>query len=311
MDDVSISKPVPILLVFGPTASGKTAIGTQLAAKFDGEVVNADSQQLYAGLPLLTALPTEAERGGFPHHLYGHVAPDQPWSTGNWLHEVTKVIAQIRSRGKCPVLVGGTGLYFEALTRGLAEIPDVEPPALERVTQLEQEQGLDAVRHKLLQVDPDAAARILGADRQRLVRALSVYEQTGQSLTSFQKNTKPVLADQEWRGIVIVPEREALYDKINLRFDQMVELGAMDELAAFCQQWSDPILPLFKAIGVRSLIKVMQDELSIEAAIAEAKRDTRRYAKRQLTWARGRTDGWQHFCDPEDILPALQGALPQ
>lgn len=311
MDEVSISKLAPILLVFGPTASGKTAIGTQLAANFDGEVVNADSQQLYAGLPLLTALPTEAEKGGFTHHLYGHVPPDQPWSSGKWLREVTEVIRQIRSRGKRPILVGGTGLYFEALTRGLAEIPDVEHQALDRVVQLEQEQGLDAVRHKLAQIDPDAAARILGADRQRLVRALSVYEQTGQSLTSFQKNTKPVLAKQEWRGLVIVPEREALYNKINHRFDQMIEQGALEELQKFCKNWEDPALPLFKAIGVRSLIKVLRDELSVEAAITEAKRDTRRYAKRQLTWARGRTDGWQHFSDPAEILPTLQGALNQ
>jgi tRNA dimethylallyltransferase len=295
----------PILLVFGPTASGKTGLSIELAKRFDGEVINADSMQAYAGLPLLTALPDEQEQDGVPHHLFGEIAADQRCSTGKWLRHCTQLIEQVRKRGKRPVLVGGTGLYFEALTRGLAKIPKITPETEQRIHQIAENEGLDQVRRMLEQVDPEAARRILGADRQRLERALCVFEQTGTSITAFQQNTVPVLSKDDWTGLVLLPDRDILYERINARLDQMLKNGALDELKEFLRLWPKPDTSLSKAIGVRPLSQYLNGEMELDAAISLAKRDTRRYAKRQMTWARGRTDGWQHFSDPKAAMQAV------
>ncbi|MBL4595155.1 MAG: tRNA (adenosine(37)-N6)-dimethylallyltransferase MiaA [Robiginitomaculum sp.] len=298
----SKSKTLPILLVFGPTASGKTHAAIALAQEVGGEIINADSMQLYKGLPTLTALPSRKEQAGIAHHLFGTVPPDQPWSTGIWLDAIAPIVRQIQARGRRPILVGGTGLYFEALTKGLAQIPNISKNTQLKVSQLAQEKGLEYLREQLERVDPQAASRILGADRQRLIRALSVYQETGKSLTSFQQNTQPVFRQDQWQGAVLLPKREQLYARIEARFDQMLATGALDELQEFCRAWPELDLPLFKAIGVPSLLKVLNGEMALVDATAQAKRDTRRYAKRQMTWARGRTASWLHVDDAQGVF---------
>ncbi len=258
--------------------------------------------QVYGGLPILTALPSAREQQGVPHHLFGQINPDQNWSTGKWLRQVKTQIEEIRSRDKTVILVGGTGLYFESLTKGLAKIPHVSDEVFTRVSNLADTEGLDALRVRLERVDPAAAARILGADRQRLIRGYSVFEQTGKTITSYQENTKPVLSADEYAAMVLLPPREKLYARIEARFDQMMENGALDELRGFVEKWPAADFPLAKAIGVQALRQYLAGDLSIEAATELAKRDTRRYAKRQMTWARGRTKHWQHFASNDAAL---------
>ncbi|VAV90412.1 tRNA dimethylallyltransferase [hydrothermal vent metagenome] len=301
----SKSETAPILLVFGPTASGKTGAAIALAKKTGGEVINADSMQLYQGLPILTALPSKDEQDGVPHHLFGTVEANARWSTGTWLKAALHEIEQIRSRGQQPILVGGTGLYFEALTKGLAKIPPVSEKTKQQVAALADDKGLDYIREQLQNVDPAAAARIQGADRQRLLRAWSVYLQTGQSLSTFQQNTKPLLAAGDWQSAVILPQRQTVYQRINARFDQMMNDGALEEVQAFQARWDDRSLPLYKAIGVQSLLQFMDGKLSLDAAVEDAKRQSRRYAKRQMTWARGRTQSWQHVADADAVCSVL------
>lgn len=288
-----ISTFKPILLVFGPTASGKTTYAVKLAKRIGGEVINADSMQIYAGLPILTALPEIAERAGIAHHLFGQIPANQQWSVGTWLGHVARLIEEIKGRGKRPIFAGGTGLYFDGLTKGLAQIPPISQEIERRVAGWVKRDGLTAIRDRLQQVDPEAAARIQGADQQRLTRAMQVFEETGQSLTSFQQNTTPLLAADQWQGTVLLPPREDLYHRINCRFEQMLEQGAVGEVQRFLSQWPGQSFALHKAIGVAQLGRFLSQEISLEQAVTLAKRDSRRYAKRQMTWARRRTADWQ------------------
>lgn len=288
-----ISSSDPILLVYGPTASGKTTFAVSLAKQFGGEIINADSMQIYSGLPILTALPTISERAGIPHHLFSVADPSEQWSVGKWLEAAVKLIAEITARGNCPILVGGTGLYFEALTKGLAEIPQISVEAISQVEQMIEKSGLSAAHDRLKLVDPGAAGKIHGSDRQRLIRALSVFEETGKTLTSFQQVTIPVLAANQWQGTVLLPDRKVLYDRINHRFDQMIENGALAEVKSFKNKSDGQSIALHKAIGFMPLSRYLDEDISLIEACDLAKRDSRRYAKRQMTWARGRAGHWR------------------
>lgn len=287
----------PISLVFGPTASGKTSFAVTLAKQSGGEIINADSMQIYSGLPLLTALPTISERADIAHHLFGTVDPSERWSVGKWLEVALKLISEITARGNHPILVGGTGLYFEALTKGLAKIPQISTKTALAITKVIEEIGLIAGHDKLKLVDPIAADKIHSSDRQRLIRALSVFEETGKTLTSFQQTTTAILAANEWQGTVLLPEREVLYERINRRFDTMMQNGALDEVKAFKSKSEDQSISLHKAIGFIPLSRYLDGDISLIEACDLAKRDSRRYAKRQMTWARGRVNDW-HFVDP-------------
>ncbi len=282
----------PVLLVYGPTASGKSALAIQLAHHYNGEIINTDSMQVYQNVPLLTAQPCKSEQNGIKHHLYGHMDPSQTGSVGVWLSEALRSIKMVRERHKTPILVGGTGLYFEALTRGLASIPKVGLKASAEAAALLQSKGVTALRDEVQRVDPAAAARILGADHQRLLRALGVYLETGKSLSAYQKNTRPVLASGSWLGMVLTPERSWLYERIAARFEQMTKAGALDE-ARFISVLNLPEgLPVLKALGLNPLVCHINDQISLDNAIEIAVRDTRRYAKRQYTWASGRFASW-------------------
>lgn len=284
----------------GPTASGKSALGLALAERIDGEIINADSMQVYRDFRILTARPSLEEEAQAPHHLYGHVDAAARYSTGRWLTDTLVAIAQIRARNKTPILVGGTGLYFKALTQGLAEMPDIDPELRTALIARAEREGAPTLHAELAKLDPQTAARLEPNDAPRIIRALEVIETTGESITSFQANTKPALAANEWRGITLTPDRDALYASINTRFDKMLEQGALDEVRAFAARNLDPTLPAIKAHGAPALSVYLRNEMTLAAAAEIGKRDTRRYAKRQFTWIANQMSDW-----PREHAPAL------
>ncbi|WP_412545647.1 tRNA (adenosine(37)-N6)-dimethylallyltransferase MiaA [Maricaulis sp. MIT060901] len=302
----------PILLIAGPTAAGKTALAIEAARRLDGEIINADSMQIYEGLPIITACPDEDERAAAPHHLFGTVDPGLRWSVGEWSQAALARFDDIVSRGKTPILVGGTGLYFNALTIGLAPVPEISPGTRAKAARLLEEGGLDAVRAEAERQDPVSAAKVKPADRQRLLRLVEVGWETGRALSSYHAETTPLLGERAWRGIVIEPNRQALYDRIDLRFDLMLDQGALEEVAAFKDRGLTPDLPAMKALGVPQLIAHLAGELELTAAIEIAKRESRRYAKRQMTWFRNQQASWDrvtalHKDDARKQLAALLG----
>ena len=288
------------LLIAGPTASGKTALALEAARRLDGEIVNADSMQIYAGLSLITARPSPEEVAQAPHHLFGTVDPSERFSVGMWSEAALGCIADIRSRGRVPILVGGTGLYFSALVRGLAFVPEIGATSRARAADLLEEGGLTALRAEADRLDPVAAARVADADRQRLLRIVEVGYETGRPLSEFQAETRPLLAETEWQGVVIEPDRDELYRRIELRFDRMMEAGALDEVRDFAARGLSPDLPAMKALGVPPLIAAIDGDMPLDAAVVQAKQDSRRYAKRQMTWFRNQTATWPRIrsCDP-------------
>jgi tRNA dimethylallyltransferase len=284
-----------IWLIAGPTASGKSALGQALAQAVGGEIVNADSMQLYAGLRVLTAGPSPEELAAAPHHLFGAVDPADGWSVGRWLRAASDVIADIRARGRDAIVVGGTGLYFRALTKGLAEIPAIAADVRRAVAAEFEAMGEAAFRARLSTVDPAAAERIAPGDRQRLSRAWEVHAATGVSLTAHQASAAGALPAGSWSAIALEPPRAALYARCDARLERMVVDGALEEVRALLARNLDPDLPAMKAVGVRDLAAHLRGEVTLEEAIAAAQQETRRYAKRQMTWMRGQMADWSRI----------------
>ena len=287
-----------IVLIAGPTASGKSALALKLARETGGEIVNADSMQLYAGLRVLTAGPSPEELAEVPHHLFGVVDAADGWSVGRWRDAAAVVLADIAARGRAAIVVGGTGLYFKALTHGLADIPPVPETQREISALLYAAQGEPEFRDILAALDPAAEARIEVGDRQRLVRAHAVAVATGKSLTAWQTGTKPALAEGTWRGVVLDPPRAQLYARCDARLGLMVENGALDEVRALEARGLAPPLPALKAVGYRELAAHLRGETSLEEALDAARQETRRYAKRQMTWFRNQTPDWERMDSP-------------
>ena len=285
----------PCLLIAGPTAAGKTALSLAAAEILGGDIINADSMQVYDGLPLITAQPDAGERARAPHHLFGTIDPAMRYSVGEWTRDALALITECRARGRVPVLVGGTGLYFNALVRGLAPVPEIGAVTRRRVADMLDAAGLSGLRAEALRLDPVAARRVEAADRQRLMRIVEVALETGRPLSAFQADTVAPLAAGTWRGIVIEPDREALYARIDHRFDSMLNAGALDEVAAFAARSLDPDLPASKALGVPQLMSHLRGETSLDDAVSLAKRDSRRYAKRQGTWFRNQAASWDRI----------------
>jgi tRNA dimethylallyltransferase len=276
----------------GPTASGKSALALALADRLDGEIVNADSMQVYRDLRILTARPTPEEEARTPHHLYGHVDAAERFSVGRWLADVLPAIAAIRARGRAPILVGGTGLYFKALTEGLADIPAADPETRARLGAEVQREGAASLHERLARVDAASAARISPQDKPRILRALEVWETAGASIVDLQAQTHPALARSEWVGLVLTPDRASLYAAINARFDAMLSAGALDEVRALAARRLDPSLPAMKAHGAPALMAHLRGEITLAEAAEIGKRDTRRYAKRQFTWIAHQMADW-------------------
>jgi tRNA dimethylallyltransferase len=273
-------------------------------------VINADSMQVYRELEVLTARPSRSEEGSVPHRLYGIVSVAEAYSVGRWLDDVSRAIGETRGEGRLPILVGGTGLYFKALTEGLAPIPDI-PEEVRAYWRVEAERlGRDALRAVLAARDPTMAARLDRADPQRIVRALEVIDATGVSLAEWQGgNTAPVLGSAEVLRLVIAPEREPLYAAIDARFDKMLERGAIEEGRRLMSLNLDLGLPAMRAHGVRELGAYLAGVASLEEAVAKSKTETRRYAKRQMTWARRYMADWDWFPDPGAAAQAASAIL--
>jgi tRNA dimethylallyltransferase len=288
-----------IWLIAGPTASGKSALAFKLAHATAGEIVNADSMQLYTGLRVLTAGPSPEELSQAPHHLFGIVDPADGWSVGRWLRAASEVVDDIRNRNRDAIVVGGTGLYFRALTHGLAEIPHIAADVRRTAAAEFDVLGEDAFRARLAKADPSAAARIAPGDRQRLARAWEVYAATGTSLTDHQASAAGGLPAGSWSAVALDPPRAQLYARCDLRLHAMVAAGALGEVAALLARDLDPDLPAMKAVGVRELAAHLRGEATLEAAIAAAQQETRRYAKRQLTWMRGQMAEWPRLDAPD------------
>ena len=291
-----------IWLIAGPTASGKSALALRLAERLGGEIVNADSMQLYADLRVLTARPSLEDEGRAPHRLFGVADAADGWSTGRWLRAAVPLLGEIAGRGRDAIVVGGTGLYFRALTAGLAEIPAV-PAAVRREAEADYERlGEAAFRARLASADPAAAARVAPGDRQRLVRAWEVFSATGTPLSDWQAQSAPALAAGSWTAVALDPPRPALYARCDARLAAMVEAGALAEAAALVARNLDPALPAMKAVGVREFAAHLRGETTLAEALARAQQETRRYAKRQATWMRGQMAGWPRIAalDPQD-----------
>jgi tRNA dimethylallyltransferase len=287
-----MTAPTPIILIAGPTAGGKSALALRLARRIGGEIVNADALQLYRDLRVLSARPSDQETALAPHHLFGVADGADGWSVGRWLRAAQDVLREIATRGRPAILVGGTGLYFRALTQGLAEAPAAPPDVAEAVERLYDQMGETEVRAALREVDPEAEARIAPNDRQRLTRALAVARATGRPLSDWQADTPPGLPPAAWRGVVIEPPRAALYARCDARLELMLADGALREAAALIARGLDPRLPVMKAVGLRELAAAARGALSLPDALAAAQTATRRYAKRQMTWFRHQTPDW-------------------
>lgn len=288
------------ILIAGPTASGKSALALDLAERIGGVVVNADSMQVYGALHVLTARPSQADTEQVEHRLYGHRSADQAYSTGEWMREAAEVIADVHARGKIPIVVGGTGLYFEALLGGLATMPDIpEPIRMARRAEL-LTNGPAGMHRELAEKDPETAARLSPNDGQRIARALEVLDATGKSISVLQAaRGEPVLDGSNTRRILLMPERDILTERIDRRFRQMVEGGALDEVRGLLDLHLDPSMPAMKAIGVPELAAHLGGTLDIESALEQGAAATRRYAKRQTTWFRNRfSEDWHRISSP-------------
>lgn len=281
-----------IWLIAGPTASGKSALGQKLAQAVDGEIVGADSMQLYAGLTVLTAGPSPEELAQAPHHLFGVADPADGWSVGRWQRAARQAIDDILGRGRDAVVVGGTGLYFAALTKGLAEVPEIPAEARARAAADFEAMGEEAFRARLAEVDPAAAARIAPGDRQRLCRAWEVHAATGVSLTDQQVRAEGALPAGSWSAVALEPPRDVLYARCDTRLQGMLDRGALDEVRALAARDLDPALPAMKAVGFREFAAHLRGEVDLSTALDAARQETRRYAKRQMTWMRGQMADW-------------------
>jgi len=283
------------VLIAGPTASGKSAAALALAEHIGGAIVNADSMQVYAEAPVLTAQPDAAARARAPHLLYGHVPARALYSVGRYAGDAKRALAEVRAMGKVPVFVGGTGMYFMALEEGLAAIPPIPDAVRDAARALLDEIGVGELHARLAARDPETAAGLRPTDPQRTLRAWEVLEATGRPLAAWQRApAAPVPAGMRLARLLLDPPRDVLRAAIARRFETMVEAG-LDEARAL--EGLDPALPAAKLLGLRPLQALARGEMDRKAAISEAVTATRQFAKRQMTWFRGRMPHYVRF-DP-------------
>ena len=297
------------VLIAGPTASGKSALALALARRLGGTIINADSMQVYADLAIITARPTAAETAEVPHLLYGHVDAAENYSAGRWAAAAANALREVQAGGRLPIVIGGTGLYFKALTEGLSDIPPVPEEVRQRVRGEAEGEASAALHARLAALDPETAARLQPGDRQRVLRALEVLAATGRPLAEWQAAPRrPYLDPATTFAVFLVPERADLVARIDVRFDAMLAEGALDEVAVLRARKLDPMLPAMRAHGVPGLIAHLDGVLSLEEAAARGKADTRAYAKRQMTWFRHQMPGW-HALPVEAAEAAVMAAF--
>ena len=304
---MSIADRPPLVVIAGPTASGKSALALAFAQATGGTIVNADASQLYREIPILSAAPGAAERKSVPHRLYGERSGDEPCSAAHWAALATNEIARIHQSGATPVLVGGTGLYFRTLLEGIAPVPPIDPAIRSEV----REATVEDNRRALEELDPAGAARLAPTDTARIARALEVVRSTGRPLGEWQQAKEGGIGAQvSLRAIVLTPPRDWLYPRCDSRFAAMVENGAVAEVEALLARNLDPQLPVMRAIGVTEIASFLRGDIGRDAMIAAGRQATRRYAKRQYTWfAHQPPAQWPRFCEPLDVPCAAARAL--
>lgn len=293
-----------VILIAGPTASGKTGLAIELANRSGGIVINADSMQVYRELEIITARPSAAEMAACPHHLFGHVSALEPYSVARWLGEVVPLIERGLETGHPVVIAGGTGLYFTSLLSGISPIPEI-PDEIRSKWRTRQSSDTGGLYEALRKRDPDMADTLNPQDSQRIVRALEVVEATGISLLEWQQrgNTPLLPAAAKMRKLLLIPERAWLYDRINRRFEQMIEAGAIDEVKAFIELGAGESTTASKAIGVRQLSDHISGKNSLAEAIERSQTASRQYAKRQMTWFRNTFDpDWEWFASASELI---------
>ncbi|QDM00122.1 tRNA (adenosine(37)-N6)-dimethylallyltransferase MiaA [Rhodopseudomonas palustris] len=297
------------VLIAGPTASGKSALALRLAEARGGAVINTDSMQVYRDLRIITARPTPDEEALVPHLLYGTVDAAVNFSAGAYVEAAAAALAEARSAGLLPILIGGTGLYFKALTRGLSAVPPVPAEVRDAVRLRLDRDGVLALHAELARHDPEAAARLAPADRTRIARALEVVLATGRPLTDWHRQASPpLLPADEVAAVFLAPDREALYERIDSRFAAMLQAGALDEVSALAERRLDPLLPAMKAHGVPALIRHLRGEIGLDEAAAIGAADTRHYAKRQFTWFRHQLPEFR-WVKPEEAGALLDNVI--
>lgn len=275
------------LLIAGPTASGKSQAALALAEKIGGVVINADSMQVYREAPILTAQPSDADKARLPHLLYGHVGVDEVYSVGRWRTDAIAALAEARSMKRVPIFAGGTGLYFSALTDGLAEIPEIPPEVRDGARGLLDEIGVEELHARLAARDPRTASKLRPSDPQRVLRAYEVFEATGRPLAEWQEApAQSILKNSHIAAFVLDPPRSELRARIAVRFEEMVERGGLEEAAALAGL--NPALPAAKLLGLRPLQALAAGQISRSDALEQAITATRQFAKRQMTWFRNR-----------------------
>ena len=283
-------KRLPVVTLAGPTASGKSALAMALADALGGVIVNADSMQVYRELRILTARPSEADEARVPHRLYGVRPAAEPWSAGRWCERALAEIDAIHAAGRLPIVVGGSGLYLEALLLGLAPIPPVPAEIRTRAAALHAELGAAAFHERLAVRDPETAAMLDPGNTQRLIRGWELLEATGRGLAAWQREPRTAPPHRFYR-LALLPPRDGLYARADARFRAMIEAGALAEAAAWRALALPPSLPAGRALGLAPLIAHLEGRCGLEEAVATAQRDTRHYIKRQTTWLRHRYSG--------------------
>jgi len=294
-----------VFFIAGPTASGKSALALALAGEIGGEIVNADAIQVYRDLEILSARPRAADLALVPHHLFGFLDGSERCSAGRWARKAAVIIDEIGARGRAAIVVGGTGLYFRALEEGLSPVPDV-PEAIRTAARRRLEEiGSEAFRLEAFARDP-ATAKLDRSDTQRLLRAWEVSEATGKPLSSFQALPREPFIPRPAARLVLEPDRDALYSACDIRLERMIEEGALDESRRLLARGLDRSLPVMKALGAAELMSHLRGELTLAAAIALAKQNTRRFVKRQTTWFRHQTPDWPRAAGWRDAVPILR-----
>lgn len=302
-----ISKAV---LIAGPTASGKSALALELARKTDGIVINTDSMQVYRDLRVLTARPSAEEEASVPHRLYGTQDAAVNCSAGMWVAEASRILEEVHAQDLLPIFVGGSGLYFKALTRGLSAVPPIAPEVRDSVRARLEQNGVEALHAELARVDAVSAERLKPRDRTRIARALEVVEATGRSLNDWHRDgLPPLLPPENVTAIFLDVERDELYARIDRRFEAMIVAGALDEVKALAARKLDPLLPAMKAHGVPALIRHLAGELSLDQAVSIGQADTRHYAKRQFTWFRHQLPEFK-WVKPDGAMAHLNSLSP-
>ncbi len=289
-----------IILISGPTASGKSKVALRIANKLNGEIINADSMQVYKELNILTARPSKTDLNKIDHHLYGFISVKKEFSSGEWLKLAKKSIKKIRDKNKIPILVGGTGLYFKSLTNGLVKIPKIPISIRNKIRRMQNILGQKKFYLKLLKIDPTVKNRIDPTDSQRSIRAYEVISFTKKSIFEWYKKTKPSFKKDQFIKIYIDYPRDELVTKISKRVDQMMKNGAIQEVKDFLKLNLKSDSNIFKVIGIREIKDFIDKKTSMHDLKLNIVIKTRQYAKRQRTWSRGQMSDWQNF-DPEAL----------